>query len=79
MPVTEEKFEGEAEKYNYEKLKIEKGKYLTSTILEWQKKTECIKDIFYEIIQDPLVNKTKPAIECYKDDNEMICLLKMKE
>src|SRR5664279_469344 len=57
--VAEEKAEGEAGKYNYEKLKIEKGEYLTGTIIDWQKKTECIKDVFYEIIQDPRVNKTK--------------------
>lgn len=74
-----EKYTGEAEKYNYEKLAIEKGEYLTSSIQEWRKKTECIKDVFYEIIQDPRVNKTKPAIEWYKDDNEMICLVKMND
>ena len=77
--VAEEKFEGEAEKYNYEKLKIEKGEYLTSTVFEWQKKKECIKDVFYEITQYPHVDKTKPAIEWYKDDNEMVCLVKMND
>ncbi len=77
--TAEEKTEGEAEKYNYEKLKIEKGEYLTSTLFDWRKKTECIKDVFYEIIQDNRVNKSKPAIEWYKNDNEMICLVKMNE
>jgi predicted transcriptional regulator YdeE len=77
--VAEEKTEGEAEKYNYEKLKIEKGEYLTSTLFDWRKKTECIKDVFYEIIQDNRVNKSKPAIEWYKNDNEMMCLVKMTE
>lgn len=74
-----EKFTNEAKKYNYEKLTIEKGKYLGSTIYEWRKKTECINAVFNEIIQDAQVNKTKPAIEWYKDDNEMICLVKMNE
>lgn len=77
--TAEEKIEHEAEKYNYEKLKIEKGEYLTSTVIDWQKKTECIKDVFYEIIQDPRVNKTKPAIEWYKSDTEMMCLVKMND
>ncbi len=77
--AAEEKVEGEAEKYNYEKLKIERGEYLTSTVIEWQQKTDCIKDVFYEIIQDPRANKTKPAIEWYKSDNEMMCLVKMKD
>lgn len=77
--VAAEKFTGEAQKYNYEELKIAKGEYLTSTVFEWRKKTECIKDVFSEIIQDTRVNKTKPAIEWYKDDNEMMCLVKMGE
>jgi predicted transcriptional regulator YdeE len=77
--AAEEKTEGEAEKYNYDKLKIEKGDYLSKTLFDWRKNTECIKDAFYEIIQDDRVNKSKPAIEWYKDDNEMICLVKMNE
>ena len=75
--AAEEKFEGEAEKYNCERLKIEKGGYLTSTILGWNKKTDCIKDVFSELIMDPRVNKTKPAIEWYKNDNEMMCMVEV--
>ena len=75
--TAEEKFEGEAEKYNCEKLKIEKGEYLASTIFGWRKKTDCIKDVFTELIKDPRVNKTKPAIEWYKDDNEMMCMVEL--
>ena len=75
--LAEEKFPDEAEKYNYEKLTIEKGDYLTIAVSEWQKKTNCIKDVFFEIIQDSRVNKTKPAIEWYKSENEMMCLVQM--
>ena len=77
--AAEEKFDGEAEKYNCERLKIEKGEYLASTILEWTKKTDCIKDVFTELIQVSRVNKTKPAIEWYKDDNELMCMVKMND
>lgn len=75
--LAEEKFPGEAKKYNYEKFTIEKGDYLTIAVSEWQKKTNCIKDVFFEIIQDSRVNKTKPAIEWYKSENEMMCLVQM--
>lgn len=75
--VAEEKLEGEAEKYDCERLKIDKGNYLTATILEWQKKTDCIKDVFSKIIQDSHVNKSKPAIEWYKSDNEMMCMVQL--
>lgn len=77
--VAAEKFKGESEKYNYEKLSIEKGKYASVTVFDWRKKTDCIKDVFGEILQHPQVDKTKPAIEWYRNDNEMICLVKMKE
>jgi hypothetical protein len=75
--VAEEKFPGEAEKYNCENLKIEKGEYLTITLFDWRNKTNGIKDLFFEIINDPHVNISKPAIEWYKNDNEMMCLVKM--
>jgi predicted transcriptional regulator YdeE len=77
--AAEEKAVSEAQKFNYETFTIEKGAYLAGTLPEWRKKTECIKDIFSEIIKDPDVDKTKPAIEWYKDDKEMMCLVKMKE
>ena len=75
--VAEEKYPGEAEKYICERLKIEKGEYLTITLFDWRIKTNCIKDLFFEIIQDVRTNKTKPAIEWYKNDNEMMCMVKM--
>jgi predicted transcriptional regulator YdeE len=77
--AAEEKAKGEAEKYGYERLKIEKGEYLTSTVFGWRKKTDHIKDVFSEIIKDPHVNKMKPAIEWYKNDTEMMCLVKTKD
>lgn len=77
--LAEEKYPGETEKYNYERLIIEKGNYLTITITDWQKKTDCIKDVFAEIIQDRRANKTKPAIEWYKSEDEMMCLVQMND
>ena len=76
--LAEEKFPGEANKYYYEKLTIDKGDYLTIRVSDWQNKTGCIKDFFSKIIQDSRVNKSKPAIEWYRSDTEMICLVQMK-
>ncbi|KAA9038157.1 hypothetical protein FW778_15505 [Ginsengibacter hankyongi] len=44
--TAEEKTIDEAGKYNYIRLKIDKGSYLTCNIFDWRKKTECIKDAF---------------------------------
>jgi hypothetical protein len=70
-----EKYEGEAEKYNCERYIIEKGEYLGVAVHDWREKTDCIKDVFHEIIQDSRVDKTKPAVEWYKNDNEMVCMV----
>ena len=71
-----EKQEGEAEKYNCERYIIEKGEYLAITVNDWRSKTDCIKDVFHEIIKDNRIDKTRPAIEWYKDEKEMICMVK---
>jgi hypothetical protein len=70
-----EKYTAEAEKYNCERYIIGSGEYLTITLYEWRKNTNCIKDVFHEIIQDIRVDKTKPAVEWYKNDHEMICMV----
>jgi predicted transcriptional regulator YdeE len=71
-----EKQEGEAEMYNCERFTIEKGEYMAITVNDWRNKTDCIKDVFHEIIMDSRADKTKPAIEWYKDDKEMVCMVK---
>ena len=74
----EEKREGEAEKYNYESLKIEKGEYLAEPLKNWRTKTDCIKDVFTEMMKSNDVDKMKPCIEWYKNDEEMLCMMKAK-
>lgn len=74
--VAEEKNEGEAEKYNYEKSLIEKGEYLYKELKDWRNNTNCIKDIFMNMMQDDKVNKAKPCVEWYKNDEEMLCMMK---
>ena len=76
--VAEEKFEGEAKKLNYDDGVIEKGKYLFEILYHWQNKICLIKDIFYSMMNDDHVDKTKPCIEWYKNDDEMLCLVKAK-
>lgn len=75
--VAEEKLSGEAKRYNCEELKIDSGKYLGIPMHDWRKNLSCINDLFSEMLQDERADKTKPAIEWYKDDNEMLCLIKM--
>ena len=71
-----EKNKGEAEKYNCDRYTIEKGEYLRETVYDWRKKTDSIKDVFQEMMKDNRIDRTKPAIEWYKDDNEMLCMVR---
>lgn len=74
--VAEENFEGEATKFNYEKDVIENGKYVFEVLRNWRDKTSCIKDVFHEMMKDNRVDKTKPAVEWYKSEDEMYCMVK---
>ena len=76
--VAEEIQTGEALKFGYETFIIESGEYLTEEVKDWQSKTNCIKDVFTEIMKDENINKQKPAVEWYKNDKEMLCMLKTK-
>lgn len=76
--VAEEKENDEASKYNYETFTIEGGDYYTEEVDDWQSKTDCIKDVFMEMMKDDNVDKQKPAVEWYKDDKEMLCMIKAK-
>jgi hypothetical protein len=74
--TAEETYRGEAEKYKCERLTIEKGQYLTEPLRDWRKNTDCIKDVFMKMNTDSRVDHTKPGIEWYKNDDEMLCMLK---
>ncbi|GAC1427063.1 MAG: hypothetical protein NVSMB7_03820 [Chitinophagaceae bacterium] len=73
--TAEEKFPGEAEKYGCEKLTLPKGDYLAVTVHDWRGNTDCIKDVFHEMMQDKRADITKPCVEWYNNDNEMLCML----
>ena len=74
-----EKYEGEAEKYNCKRYLIEKGEYLAVSITNWRDNTDCIKDVFHDMMEDDRADKTKEVVEWYKTETETLCLVKTKE
>ncbi len=76
--AAEATFKGEGPQYGFEEFEIEKGEYLAVIIRDWRKKTESIKDVFQEIVSDQRVDCTKPFVEWYKDDEEMICMARIQ-
>lgn len=78
VAAAEEKFEGEAAKYNYEEYLIEKGEYLTVILTDWQQKTDMINGVFSAMMQNEKADKAKPALEWYKNEHQMLCMLIVK-
>jgi len=76
IAAAEEKERGEAEKYHCEHYTIEKGDYLTVPVKDWRTKTDTIRDVFHELMEDPQADKNKPCVEWYKNDDEMLCMIK---
>ena len=74
--AAEETFPGGGKIYDCDSLTIEKGEYATVAVHGWRSKTDTIKDIFREILQDKQVDHTKPAVEWYKNNDEMLCMIR---
>jgi len=79
IAATEQKNEDEAKQYNCETYTIEKGDYLCIPVFDWQSKTATIKHVFEEIMKDARADSHSPAIEIYKNDKEMLCLVAVKQ
>jgi predicted transcriptional regulator YdeE len=61
--------------FKYERYTIPRGQYLAVTVQNWLQKTDTIKNIFHEMMQDERFKQDAPCIEWYKDDREMVCML----
>lgn len=77
--AAEETFEGEAQKYGYDIYIVKEGEYLTVTVSDWRKKTSCIKDVFEAMLDDVRIDKENPCIEWYKNDDEMVCMVRLNK
>jgi hypothetical protein len=78
LATAEENNENEAKIYKCDRYTIEKGEYLTATLKAWRTKTDSIKDIFERLGQQPETDHTKPIVEWYKNEDEMMCMMKLK-
>jgi predicted transcriptional regulator YdeE len=76
IAAVEEKNKGEAEKNRCNRYTIEKGKYIVVRVLGWREKTDRIKDVFDSMMKEKSIDLTKPCIEWYINDDEMLCMIK---
>ena len=73
-----EKYPGESTQHKCKQYTIEKGNYLVVVVSNWRTKTDLIKDVFNVMLQNESSDRTKPCIEWYKNDEEMLCMVKSK-
>jgi len=76
IAAVEEKNKGEAERNKCERYTIEQGKYLAVTVKDWRQKTDTIKDVFHGMMHEKNIDRSKPCVEWYKNDDEMLCMVK---
>lgn len=74
-----EKEHGEAEKYQCDRYTIKKGDYATETVRDWRKKTDLIKYVFERLFNSIQGTPTGPCIEWYKDNKEMLCMVRLAQ
>ncbi|HEX6890955.1 MAG TPA: hypothetical protein VF141_09680, partial [Chryseolinea sp.] len=74
-----EKEHGEAEKYECDRYTIKKGYYVTEAVWDWRKKTNLIKHVFERLFNSIQGTPTGPCIEWYKDNNEMLCMVRLAQ
>jgi hypothetical protein len=75
--AAEQNGKAEHQEFALEPWTIESGKYIAVTVLDWHKKIDSIKDVFHNLMEDTRTDKTKPYVEWYKSDDEMICMMKV--
>jgi len=68
----------EAQQLKLNEYTIEGGRYLCVKLLDWRKNLQKINSIFGDILKDPRTDHQKPCIEWYKNEQEMLCMVKMK-
>ena len=68
--------DGEAEKYGETRFTIKEGTYLAETIMQWHDRTDMMKEVFHRISLDPRVEHNTWCVEWYKNDDEMVCMMK---
>jgi hypothetical protein len=72
-------FDGEEKKYNLGIFTIKKGNYITETIYDWKRNIPLIKTVFATLFGAADVQRDSPCLEWYKNDDELMCMVKVKD
>lgn len=69
---------GEAEQFGCEEYIIKKGKYI-GRVVNWKKNVTQIGETFQALLTDPDLDKSGACIEEYINDDEVKCMVRLKD
>ena len=70
---------GEAAELGLNSFTITPGEYKSETIMDWYNHKEQIGEAFQRLMKEPRMDLTFPCLELYKNDDEMMCLVRLNE
>lgn len=68
----------EAQQLGCEEYTIRKGKYI-GRVVNWKKNVAQIGETFQTLLADPLIDRTGACIEEYINDDEVKCMVRLKD
>ena len=77
--AVEEAFSGEGYTFGLEQYTIKKGVYATETLKNIKGKEERIGRAFEKLLNHPKLDRLGECIEWYKNDHEVMCLVRLSE
>jgi hypothetical protein len=69
---------GEVEEFSCEEFTIRKGKYI-GRVVNWKENVQQIGETFQTLLTEPLIDRTGACIEEYINDDEVKCMVRLKD
>jgi hypothetical protein len=76
--ATEEKFTGEAKKYNCDTLVLKKGKYISLTVDNFRKDPQLIQRTFEKLLASPDIDPQGYCVEWYSNEDSVNCMVRLR-
>jgi len=72
-----ESYAGEAEALGAESYIIKAGDYISETLQNWRDNGNIVGDTFQKLLADPRIDPQGACIEWYKENGEMMCMIRI--
>lgn len=75
----EEKFPGEGAEYKCGTMQLKKGRYISKRLLSYRENPGSIGEAFETLLGHPDIDPKGYCVEQYLNENEMICMIRLKD